>query len=88
MPTRSPAPPFVSYIQALFSQRIPTLNIFPPKEWVGVEVSNIEGKSFREIFARGNFGVEQMLPIIPVDLLPVVRGLAASNIMSSISFMN
>ena len=57
----------------MFSQIIPTFNLSPPEEGVGVEVSHIEGKSFWEIFARGNFGVEQMLSIVPVDFLSVVR---------------
>ena len=65
--------------QAEFSQTIPTFKLFPPEERIGVEVSNIEGKSFGEILPRGNLRVEQVLPV-PVHLLAVVRRLAATNI--------
>ena len=69
--------------QAEFSQTIPTFKLFPPEERIGVEVSNIEGKSFGEILSGGNLRVEQVLPV-PVHLLAVVRRLAATNIVSHI----
>ena len=52
----------------------------PPEERIGVQVSNVEGKSFWEILARGNLRVEEVLSI-PVNFLAVVRRLAATNIM-------
>ena len=53
--------------------RFPLLifSFFPPEERVSVKVSDIEGKSFWEILARGNLGVEQMLAV-PVHLFPIV----------------
>ena len=56
----------------MFSQTIPTFQQFQPEERIGVKVSNIEGKSFGEILARRNLGVEEVLAV-SVNFLAVVR---------------
>ena len=47
-------------------------------------MANIEGKSFWEILSRGNLRVEQVFTI-PVNVITVIRRLAARNIKSNLS---
>ena len=64
--------------------QFPPKVLFPPKERVGVQVANIEGKSFWEILSGGNLRVEQVFTI-PVNVVTVIRRLAARNIKSNLS---